>query len=221
MNMYDFYDFCEYKSEADEIIESAVSDLKELIKKPIKDKLEKIAEWEEVHEEKERELREKSNSLERQAQKLEKEKEAWEAEKEAKPIEFINNAVKRLCNGLQIGQKVWLVKSYAERVVCPKCNGTGRVNVQYYNGDVVEQQCECCGETVFKYRYRVCEDYVDSIRIAIKFTQQSVYIGTDRDFYQSDQVVYLKENGEAKVKSIFSSPEDAQKEADLRNIRED
>lgn len=218
--MYDFYDFCECKSDADEIIDSAIDELKELIKQPIKEKLKKIAEWEETHREKEKELWEKSNSLERQAQKIEKEKEEWESEKEKKPIEFINNAIKRLCNGLQIGQKVWFLKPYFEHVTCPKCNGTAKVKVQYYNGDLVEKDCDCSAGMIIKRRYKVCEDYVDYINISIQFTENNICISTEKEYYEDPEYVYLKNNGRVEVKNIFSSQGKAENEAYKRNIRE-
>lgn len=221
--MYDFYDFCEYKSDADEIIEGAVDELRELIKQPIKDKLAKIAKWEETHREQEIELEKKASDIEQQEQKLKKEKEEWESEKGKKPIEFINSAVKQLCNGLQIGQRVWVLKCCpSEHIPCPKCNGTAKVKVQYYNGDTVEQRCSCFSGTVVKYRYQAFEDYVDSVKIRIQLAAGGFDISTiNEEGFTSDHVVYLRNNGETPIRNIFSSQQAAKEEADERNKEEE
>lgn len=218
--MYYYEDCYDNQSEADAIIEEATDKLREIIVQPIKDRLKYINEWEDKYYKKDANLAKLQQELEKQRQALEKEKQEWNSEKENKPIEFINTITDKVCKGLKIGQKVWRIKSNYYNIPCPKCNGTRKIQVKYFDGQIVEEKCSCCDGKKTTVSYEIVEDYIEEIKLYLSIDEKTINIYTRGDSDYSFGYVFLKEFGQCDINNVFATPEKAQAEVDRRNSKQ-
>ena len=154
-----YYNYEDYKTEEEEIVDEAVEKIKDIIKVRAKTELDAVQHQLEYYKEQSRLLTDaRDNALKKWGEAKE------EFEDYKKQVNSANSVVKSL--PFNIGDECWvIVHDGAVVEKCPICDGTRSVDVNHPDYGTVKAECPYCGKLgeydkqefkIYKYRIKKC-----------------------------------------------------------------
>lgn len=205
--MFEEYEdmFCE-PSQAEEIIDKAVSDFKALLTDRVMELIKDAAEAEEKLGQMNSEIMSKKFKLSRIEKDIQDaEKRAEESEKFIIPRIYIQRFVRDAIGDYAPGDTVFVIEDKGGRSTCPVCNGGKKIRIDI-GGSTHEISCPECGGygRVHVKKLAVSEKKITDIYLKLCFQE-------DRVGYWNMENIYLDEHEYcAKLNNIFKTREDAE-----------
>lgn len=202
-----YYNYEDYKSEEEEIVDEAVSQITELIREKAKQELNAVQYRLDYY-------KEQTELLEKARANACKERDAVQKELEEykKQVDNANNVVKSL--PFNIDDECWIiVTDGADEEQCPVCGGTRKIDSYHPDYGVLKAECPYCGTyftysnqkfTTFKYRAKRC--FVNKIfaNIEKEKVTYKFQIRSERDDVSNiDSIYRTKEEAEAEIQKML------------------
>lgn len=154
-----YYDYEDYKSEEEEIVDEAVEQIKNIIKERAKNELDAVQHQVEYYKEQTKLLEDSRNEAFKKRDAAQKELEDYK-----KQVDSANSVIKSL--PFNIDDECWIVVpdgSDIER--CPICGGNRSIDSYHPDYGTVKAECPYCGKfggydnqefKIYKYRIKKC-----------------------------------------------------------------
>lgn len=200
---YDYDDYYDGPSAADEIINEAIQKLKELIKSEIKDHIQKannlyetVKEISRKNDMKQKEIEERAKELNQGLNKLSQ--------------DIYEKLLKKLDFDLKYGQEVWYVQTINKTEVCDVCEGKREVIHKSKSGKDFKYSCpKCYGRGVNNVVdcKKPVKDYISSIYRTLKVADKQIDKSMCSDM--ANDKVYLQKNDSWKYREeLYLSEEE-------------
>lgn len=218
-----YYDYEDYKTEEEEIVDEAVEKIKDIIKDRAKNELDAVQHQLEYYKEQSRLLTDaRDNAL----RKWNEAKEEFEEYK--KQVNSATSVIKSL--PFNIDDECWIiVTDGANEEQCPVCRGTRKIDTYHLDYGALKADCPYCGTyftysnqkfTTFKYRAKKC--FVNKIFANIERGKVSYkfQIRSERDDVSNiDSIYRTKEDAEIAMQKMLEE-QDKKHEAWLKGAED-
>lgn len=194
MGYFEDYSWCEpeAESQADQIVSSAIEQLKDLVSDSTKAAMKEYQDLEARKIKLQREVDELEHKKHKSEEELKDEIALYkQMDEHDLPKGFVNKIVGTLIDDFKIGDDVWTIEAKYERSECPLCHGKGLISAKINGSTAYDIKCPKCNgyKTVSNLSYYAQKRKIARFDIRLNFNNLNQMWVADEDhivFYDGD-----------------------------------
>ena len=217
MRYFEDYSWCEpeAESQADQIVSSAIEQLKDLVSDSTKASMKEYQDLEARKIKLQREVNELEYKKHKSEEELKDQIALYERmDMEDLPRGFVNKIVDSLIGDFKIGDYVWTIGTEYRSFECPLCHGKGVVFAKIGENQDFEIKCPKCNgyKKISKLSYHVQKRKIERFEISLSFNSDNRMWVADED-----HIVFYDGNYNRNTNGLYKTEQEAIDAATKKN----